>query len=74
MMLQGVIDCFLLEEDAITVIDFKTDRVSLDTVEKRAEQYRGQVQAYADALEKMYGMPVKEKILYFFQVNKAVFM
>lgn len=72
ILLQGVVDCALLEEDGITVIDFKTDHVNEDTIMERAEQYRHQVRLYADALRRIYEMPVKAKYLYFFKMNRFI--
>ena len=72
ILLQGVVDCALLEKDGITVVDFKTDRVTEDTLPERIRQYRPQVLAYAGALERIYGKPVKEALLYFFQVGRVV--
>ena len=70
-MLQGVIDCFVLEEDGITILDFKTDQVGND-LEKRSAYYRPQLEAYSDALSRIYQLPVKRRILYFFSVGEAV--
>ncbi|MBR4109204.1 MAG: helicase-exonuclease AddAB subunit AddA [Oscillospiraceae bacterium] len=72
VLLQGVVDCALIEPDGITVIDFKTNRVTEDTVLPVAGQYRTQVLAYADALERIYQMPVKSAQLYFFRINRFV--
>ena len=72
VLLQGVVDCALLEENGITVIDFKTDRVSDATVNAAAERYRVQVQTYVDALSRIYGKPVKEAWLYFFCLNRFI--
>ncbi len=72
VLLQGVVDCALLEEDGITVIDFKTDYVTEETIQELAARYRPQVLTYADALESIYEMPVKESYLYFFRINKFV--
>ena len=72
ILLQGVVDCALVEEDGITVVDFKTDRVTEETLPERARQYRPQVLAYAGALERIYGKPVKEAVLYFFQMGEIV--
>ena len=69
VLLQGVVDCALLEPDGITVIDFKTDRVTEETVHAAAERYILQVQTYADALSRIYEMPVKRKMLYFFALD-----
>lgn len=73
VMLQGVVDCFVPSPDGITILDFKTDRVGDDPT-ARAAYYRPQLEAYAKALEKIYGQPVKEKILYFFTAGKAVYL
>ena len=70
VLLQGVVDCALLEPDGITIVDFKTDRVTEETVSDRAEQYRPQVEVYAEALSRIYEMPVKKKLLYFFRLGR----
>ncbi len=70
VLLQGVVDCALLEEDGITIIDFKTDRVSAETVAAAAGRYRPQVETYGDALSRIYEMPVKASYLYFFRLNQ----
>ena len=72
VLLQGVVDCALLEPDGITVIDFKTDRVTEETVSAAADRYRLQVQTYADALCRIYEMPVKRKMLYFFSLDAFI--
>ncbi len=72
VLLQGVVDCALLEEDGITVLDFKTDHVTESTLETAAERYRLQVQTYAQALSRIYEMPVKASYLYFFCLNRFV--
>ena len=72
LLLQGVVDCALLEKDGIIVLDFKTDHVTESTVAGAAERYRLQVQTYAEALSRIYEMPVKAKYLYFFQLGRFV--
>ena len=72
VLLQGVVDCALLEEDGITVIDFKTDNVTETYLPETVERYRPQVLTYAEALEKIYEMPVKARYLYFFRLNRFV--
>ena len=69
VLLQGVVDCALVEHDGITVIDFKTDRVTEETVDRVAMGYAEQVETYADALSRIYGLPIKAKLLYFFQLD-----
>ena len=70
VLLQGVVDCALLEKDGITVIDFKTDRVTEQTMEAVSQRYRPQVETYGEALSRIYEMPIKEKYLYFFHMDR----
>jgi len=70
VLLQGVVDCAMIEDDGITIVDFKTDRVTYDSLDVRAEQYRTQVMAYADALCRIYKKPIKETWLYFFNIDR----
>ena len=72
VLLQGVVDCALLEPDGITVVDFKTDYVTPETVSAAAEHYAPQVQTYADALERIYEQKIKGKLLYFFTLDAFV--
>ena len=65
-MLQGVVDCFVLQSDGITILDFKTDRTP------NPERYRPQMEAYSQALSAIYGLPVKARILYFFSTGSAI--
>ncbi len=72
VLLQGVVDCAILEEDGITVIDFKSDRVTAENLGQKNEQYAQQVNAYALALNKIFKLPVKEKWLYYFAMDAGV--
>lgn len=72
VLLQGVVDCALVEDDGITIVDFKTDRVTDDTLDSVVDRYRLQVEVYASALERIYDLPIKSKQLYFFALNKFV--
>ena len=72
VLLQGVVDCALLEEDGLTVVDFKTDSVSNSGVEDLVNRYRPQVETYAHALERIYRKPVKKKYLFLFHFGILV--
>ena len=72
VLLQGVVDCAMLEDDGITVIDFKTDYVTEETLSVVVERYREQVQTYANALEQIFEQRVKAQYLYFFRLNRFV--
>ena len=72
VLLQGVVDCAIVEPDGITVIDFKTDAVTEETLPHLVQRYRPQVQTYVQALERIYRKPVKESLLYFFGLERFV--
>ena len=72
VLLQGVVDCCIREGDTLTVIDYKTDGVTEDTIAQRAEHYAPQLRAYAKALERMMGLPVREGALFFLRSGKTV--
>ena len=73
VLLQGVVDCWFQEADGtVTVVDFKTDRVTEATVLARAESYRPQLEAYTRALAVAAGLPVGRRTLWFFVLGRAV--
>ena len=72
VLLQGVVDCALMEADGITIVDFKTDGVTEDSLAWAVERYRPQVQTYCEAMSRIYEMPVKDQYLYFFRLNRFV--
>ena len=71
VLLQGVVDCFWREPEGLVVLDFKTDRITGNPAEKAA-RYAMQVRAYAAALTRIFDIPVRETILYFFDCDQAV--
>lgn len=59
ILLQGVVDCCIEEGGALTVIDFKTDAAV------RPELYTGQLEAYAEAMERITKKPVRGAVLWY---------
>lgn len=72
VLLQGVVDCAILEKDGIIIIDYKTDHVTPDTIDAAAQRHRPQLETYADALSRIFEQKVKAKYLYFFQMDRFV--
>ena len=73
LLLQGVVDCCIEENGELVIIDYKTDYVKTDEdIASRAELYRGQLMAYAEALYRICAKPVKECVLYFLSADRAV--
>ena len=72
VLLQGVVDCAIIEDDGVTIIDFKTDYVTEETMPELVARYRMQVQTYAQAMARIYQRKVKASYLYFFRLNRFV--
>ena len=72
VLLQGVTDCCLFRDGGVSVVDFKTDRVSPGGEAAAGERYRPQLEAYAEALSRIFGCPVREKLLYFFSTDALI--
>lgn len=72
VLLQGVVDCALLEPDGITIVDFKTDRATQQTLPELLSRYRLQVDTYAQAMSRIYELPVKKRYLYVFALDAFV--
>lgn len=72
ILLQGVIDCALVEEDGITVLDFKTDFITDDNLQEKIALYTDQVKTYARALSRIYEKPVISSYIYFFSSEQLV--
>lgn len=72
ILLQGVIDCCIEEGGQLTVMDYKTDRVTQENQLYRAKTYMPQLEAYAEAMTRITGLPVCERLIYFFATGEAV--
>lgn len=69
-LIQGIIDCYFIEEDGIVLIDYKTDRGI--TAQKAVERYLPQIELYSEALSKRHRLPVKERYLYMFATGTFI--
>ena len=70
ILMQGVVDCAVIEEDGITVLDFKSDSVSAAEAADAAQKYTLQVMAYARAVSRIFQKPIKKACLYFFRCGE----
>ena len=70
VILQGIIDAFIMEEDGIILVDYKTDRVK-DGEELR-NRYQKQIDLYSEALEQILGKKVQRRVLYSFSLGEEV--
>lgn len=70
VILQGIIDAFIMEEEGIILVDYKTDRVK-DGEELR-NRYQKQIDLYSEALEQILRKKVKRRVLYSFSLGEEV--
>jgi len=70
VILQGIIDAFIMEEGGIILVDYKTDRVK-DGEELR-NRYQKQIDLYSEALEQILGKKVRRRVLYSFSLGEEV--
>ena len=66
VLVQGIMDAFFVEDNALVLMDYKTDYVQHDAKEELTKKYRIQLLYYKRALEQLYGLPVKEMRIYSF--------
>lgn len=79
VVVQGVIDCILEEDDQFILIDYKTDAIhgrfpggfeqARNVLKKR---YETQVEVYTRAFEEISKKRISERYLYFFDVNQLL--
>ncbi len=72
VIIQGVIDCLVEEDDGFILIDYKTDYIPPGKASETAKKYQGQLNLYSMAVERILKKPVKEKYLYFFAAGYEV--
>ena len=70
VLIQGIIDVFFEEDGRIIVADYKTDRVKAP--EELITRYQVQLDYYAQALTRLTGKEVTEKIIYSFALGREV--
>ncbi len=79
VVLQGVIDCILRDQHGeLLLVDYKTDVIenrfssedqAMETMKRR---YSTQLQLYEKAINEIWGLPCKEKILFFFDGGRSL--
>ena len=65
IIIQGIIDLLIRTPEGLTVIDFKTDKISPSQAPDRDELYRGQLEIYAKAAASILKAESAAKYLYF---------
>ena len=70
ILVNGIIDCYFIENDQVILLDYKSDRI-YDEEELKAH-YHIQLELYKLALEWALGLPVAETYLYSLAMGKEI--
>ena len=73
MILQGVIDCFYIDEEKneVVLLDYKTDSMKNKTKQDILDVYGIQLDLYTEAIEKITGRKVTHRYLYLFDIDEV---
>lgn len=75
ILIHGIVDGYIEEEDGLVLFDYKTDRMERfgeRAAEVMLDKYRGQVNLYRAALENILAKPVKESYLVLLDTTQIV--
>lgn len=70
LLIQGIIDAYFEENGSLVIADYKTDHVKYGGILR--QRYGIQLTYYAEALEKIYGMSVREKLIYSTSLKREI--
>lgn len=72
-LVQGIIDAYFEEDGELVLMDYKTDKVSLENgAEELVKKYHAQLEYYKRTLEQLTGKTVKETYIYSFYLEKVI--
>ncbi len=72
VLIQGIIDVFFEEDGKIVVADYKTDVIK--SPQELTARYQVQLDYYAEALARLTGKKVTEKIIYSFALGEEIML
>jgi ATP-dependent helicase/nuclease subunit A len=77
ILVQGIIDCYFIEDGEAVIVDYKTDKIDVTKeiefqINNLKSEYKDQIELYKEAVERITGKKVKECYLYLFSIGKEV--
>jgi len=72
LLIQGIVDCYFEDENGLILVDYKTDFIEEKDAEKLINRYKGQLDIYKEALERITKKTVKESYIYSFELDREV--
>ena len=70
VVVQGIVDAWFEEDGKIVIVDYKTD--SVDRIEDLGARYESQLKYYGEALERITGKSIKERVIYSVKFGKEL--
>lgn len=70
ILIQGIADCIIFEQDGMILVDYKTDYVNDEEI--LIKRYYDQLRIYRNAIEQAFHQPVKQCILYSLHLEKEI--
>lgn len=74
ILVQGVVDLFAVLEDYCVLLDFKTDKVINNDINRIKQEYQIQINVYKDAMTRMYQQKEIRTYLYLFDIDNYIEM
>lgn len=71
VLIQGIADCVIEKDNALVLIDYKTDNVADEN--ELLDRYSKQIMFYKSAIAKTLKKPVKAALLYSFKLGKCCY-
>ena len=72
VLIQGIADLIIEEDDGIIIVDYKTDY--LNNEQDFIDRYQKQLEIYKDAMNKYFDKPVKECVIYSLHMGKSIIL
>ena len=75
VLVQGIIDCWFMQSDGITLVDYKSDRLTTDADLSQIElerRYSPQMNYYARAIEAATGRKVVRRLIWLIRQSRIV--
>lgn len=70
ILVQGIIDAYFIEDDGITIVDYKTDSVTSSQI--LINRYRAQLEYYGMALSRITGKNIKSLVIYSSRLREEI--
>lgn len=70
IIVQGIVDCIIINDHSVTIIDYKTDFTN--SLNELSRIYNNQLYLYKQAIQQVFELPIKECIIYSLHLSKQI--